>query len=199
METIRISGKKVKITCTREDLFAYDLAVPVDIETADGKRRLRSLLRDACGFDPDSGRLFVQIYESAAGGCELFVTLTDNTIGGEGEKMPRQMTSAQVKTPAPPRRQTPTPTAYVFPDFGALLAVCERLLRSPGCCGGETSAYAGRGGGYYLLTYDAGKRLDIVCGEYGGERCPRGTEAYLYEHGALLCGGDAVEKLAELL
>ncbi len=193
METIRISESKVKIMCTEEDLRAYDLGMPVDIETAKGKRRLRRLLSDACGFDANEGHLFVQIYESVTGGCELFVTLTETMIGGDGMFLPRQLTGAP--SPTQSTRQK-TPVAYLFPDFDALLAICGRLAGPPRLVERDAAAYSA-GGNYYLLTYGGDSRLDVICGEYDGKRCSRGADAYLAEHGQLICR-DAVDRLSDL-
>lgn len=188
METIKISERKLKIMMTEDDLQKYDMALPVDVETLCGRQRLRRVLRDACcdaGFDADSARAFVQIYESAHGGCELFVTLPGKSVGGEGNMTPRSF--------LPRTRQERG--IYEFPDLDSLLAVCRRLDR-PGRA--DTAAYAGRDGGYYLLTYESESKLDAICGEYGGERCISFAEAYLTEHCSLICERDAVGVLGAL-
>lgn len=188
METIKISGKKLKIMCTEDDLERYELSVPVDVASASGRERLRRLLRDACGdndFDPSEGRVFVQIYESAAGGCELFVTQRNKSGCGVDAMTPRIIPKSRSER-----------GIYAFPDFNSLLAVCGRLAR-PGRAG--SAAYAGHGGGYYLLTYESESRIDAICGEYGGERCGETALAFLSEHCDCICKSDAVGVLAELV
>ncbi len=81
MELIVISDSQIKLTLTPEDLDRY----PPDAEEG---ALLRAILRDAAGigtrnhasaalpagFADRGGRLFVQMYPSRRGGCELFVT-----------------------------------------------------------------------------------------------------------------------------
>ena len=187
METIKIGEKKLKIMLTEADLRRYDLSVPVDVASVAGRERLRRILRDACGefeFDPDSGRVFVQIYESTAGGCELFVTQREKLRGGES--MTPRVSMPKMKSEH---------GVYAFPDLDSLLAVCGRLAR-PGRA--DTSAYVGHGGGYYLLTYEPESRLDAICGEYGGERCGDAAVAFLSEHCDCICRTDAVGVLGRL-
>ena len=188
METIKISEKKLKIMCTEEDLERYGLSVPVDVTSAAGRDHLRRLLHDACGdidFDPSEGRVFVQIYESVAGGCELFVTQYEN-FSCEVDAMTPRMISK-------PRSER---GIYAFPDLNSLLAVCGRLSR-PGRA--ASAAYRGRGGGYYLLTYEPESKIDAICGEYGGERCVTAADAYLTEHCECICRADAVVVLGRLV
>ena len=188
METIKISERKLKIMLTAEDLSGYELSVPVDVSSEYGRARLRRVLRDACtggSFDPDAGRVFVQIYESASGGCELFVTQYEKFSPGEAVMAPR-VTLPKTRTER---------GIYAFPDLDSLLALCERLSR-PGRAG--SAAYAGRDGGYYLITYESEPKLDAIIGEYGGERCGRAADAYLSEHCDLICKGDAVGILGAL-
>lgn len=190
METIRISERKVKIMLTEDDLSRYDLSLPVDVATDAGRFRMRRLIRDACGgedFDPDSGRIYVQIYESARGGCELFVTRRESSGGGK-----RVMMTPQRSYISRTRQER---GVYAFPDLESLLAVCGRLAAQVRA---ETSAYAGDGGRYYLLTYEPESKLDAICGEYGGERCLPSAEAYLSEHCSLICEKNAAAVLGAL-
>ncbi len=188
METIKISERKLKIMLTAEDLSDYELSVPVDVASGYGRARLRRILRDACpsgGFDPGDGHIFVQIYESASGGCEMFVTQYEKNRPGEAAMTPR--------TNVPKTRAERG--IYAFPDLDSLLAVCGRLSRQ-GRSG--SAAYADHGGGYFLITYEPEPRLDAIVGEYGGERCGRAADAYVSEHCDLICKGDAVGVLGAL-
>ncbi len=185
METIKISERKLKIMLTEEDLSEYDLSVPVDVTSSFGRERLRRILRDACG-GKSLDRAFVQIYESNAGGCELFVTQYEKFRPGEVKMTPR-VTAPKTRTER---------GIYAFRDFNSLLAACGRLSR-PGRLG--SAVYADREGGYYLLTYESESKLDAICGEYGGQRCGRAADAYLAEHCDCICKGDAVGILGALL
>ena len=83
MELIKISDSKLKIALTPTDMEKYSL----DIQTMDyDKTQTRSafwqLLDEAkhkTGFDAASEKIFVQIYSSAGGGCEMYVTKLKKT------------------------------------------------------------------------------------------------------------------------
>ena len=189
METIRISEKKLKIMLCPADMWRYDLSVPIDIESQNGKNRLRRILRDACGenFDPDTGELLVQIYESA-GGCELFVTRSDDICGGGSMGMTNL-------TKTPTQKSRLGPYVYEFPDLPSLLSVCTRIrMRKHQNNTYNTAAYADDRA-YYLLACDS---LDAVCGEYDGRRLPDIARAYLSEHATCICRHNAAEVLSEL-
>ena len=186
METIRISDKKLKIMLCPNDLWRYDLSVPIDITSSAGKTRLRRLLRDACGdgFRVGDGELLVQIYESA-GGCELFVTRCEPSCGGV------EMTN--LSKPAAQKSKR-SPSVYEFSDLSSLLSLCG-ILRERRCgTPSDSSAYAD-GSAYYLSTSDS---CDIVAAEYGGVRLGELAGAYLAEHATCICRHDAVELLASL-
>ena len=74
METIRIDEDRMKVVLTKEDLARYGLSGrPLDPESEEVSRALRRLAADA-GFTAGEGKLYLQLYESREGGCELFVT-----------------------------------------------------------------------------------------------------------------------------
>ncbi len=88
MELIVISQSKLKIMLTAPDMQYYELQGNhincVDEET---RRAFRHIFDDArlqVGFDTAGERLFVQLYASRDGGCEIFVTkLGHEETGGE--------------------------------------------------------------------------------------------------------------------
>lgn len=198
METIRISEKKIKIMLCQTDMWRYDLSVPIDITSEGGKHRLRRLLRDACcgasgdgadaDFDPDSGELLVQIYESRSG-CELFVTRC-----GEGRGDAAVTESARTQ-PKKARIYARRENVYKFGDMDALLALCSRVAKR-GRTRAVSTVYEERGA--YFLTYDGD--IDALCAEYGGEDLGSSPLlfAYLTEHASRICGGDAVGVLSAL-
>ena len=78
MELLVISKSKLKIMLTAPDMIKYDLTVPqTESLSVHDREALRHLFRDAkaeIGFDTEGARLFVQLYSSKEGGCEIFVT-----------------------------------------------------------------------------------------------------------------------------
>ena len=78
MELILISDSKLKIMLTRDDLRLYSIDCDtLDYENTETRRAFWSILDEAkhrTGFDAASEKVFVQVYPSKAGGCEMYVT-----------------------------------------------------------------------------------------------------------------------------
>ena len=158
MELLVISKSKLKIMLTVPDMIKYDLTAPqTESLSVHDREALRHLFRDAkaeIGFDTEGARLFVQLYSSREGGCEIFVT----KLPEDKSAMPvweREQTDAQGEFSADPweqhlsalsgSRQTSEDRliqaiynfkeqnapcachAYCFSSLPPLLAVCRRL------------------------------------------------------------------------
>ena len=77
MELILISNSKLKIMLDEEDMREYRIGEDSDCAEPDTRKALRHLLdraRDEVGFNTDGSEIFVQLYTSKRGGCELFIT-----------------------------------------------------------------------------------------------------------------------------
>ena len=78
MEFIKIHGKKLKIALDAEELRRYGLTVAeLDYRKVETKRALWQMLGEAkksCGFDASGESLYVEVYPSRQGGCEIFVS-----------------------------------------------------------------------------------------------------------------------------
>lgn len=77
MELILISNTKLKIMLNEDDMRQYKIGNEADCAEADTRRAIRSLLeraKEQVGFNTDGEEIFVQLYTSKKGGCELFVT-----------------------------------------------------------------------------------------------------------------------------
>lgn len=77
MELILISNAKLKIMLNENDMQKYHIGRESDCAQAATRKAIRSLLdcaRDQIGFNTDGEEIFVQLYTSKHGGCELFVT-----------------------------------------------------------------------------------------------------------------------------
>ena len=213
MELIVISDLQIKLTLTRDDLGKY----PPNAETGEIFRKILhdagQLARDKSGAAPlpdgfehgGGGRLYVQIYPSRGGGCELFVTrLPLCAADGRGEagylEEGKESLFRPVVIPSPARRYV-----YAFDSLGLLLRCCAGLSSMPRADAEETfgtaplwadsAAYFSRDRRlcYLVLSEDT-----PAVGEYLGALCPDGTYAYINEHCTLLCSGNAVVKLGEL-
>lgn len=194
MELLRINDKKLKILLTKEDMTAYSLtAETLDYNNTETKRAFWSILDEAkhkTGFDAAKDKIYVQIYPSRGGGCELYVTkLTDG-----------KHASARLMTEKPPAEKL----LFRFETLGDLLAACACLAE----CGfaEDSSAYAETHTCYLALekaweeeekkTLRQPTSADLVA-EFGKRLSPT-YEAFLSEHAECICPHNAVERLAAL-
>ncbi len=80
MELIPINDSKLKIMLDEIDMKEYRLGAESDCADTETRRAIRDILdlaRDRVGFNTEGAEIFVQLYTSKKGGCELFVTKGD--------------------------------------------------------------------------------------------------------------------------
>ncbi len=188
MDLLRIGDTKLKVTLTEEDMEKYRLdRETMDYDTTETRSALWQILDEAkhsTGFDAGGERLFVQVYPSRGGGCELYVTLLSREDEEEREEEATVRGGVQ--------------SLYRFESLSHLLAAC-RLLHGLGYIG-ESAAYT-EGGAYFLTVSQSlvGDLPEYSFLEEYGTRTPCGARlAYLSEHGRCLEGHAAVETLAPL-
>ncbi|MBE6616733.1 MAG: adaptor protein MecA [Ruminococcaceae bacterium] len=182
MELIVISDSKFKLMLTSSDMASY---------TGNTKEILREIINDAqtkCGYAPISGRVFIQMYPSREGGCELFVTKLehhDNIKMHRGE----ERALAEYKKYIPKEKRI----IYSFDEMSYLLGCCYGLWQT-GYLGAST-AYVDRDRHNYYLMLD---NETHIAGENMGSLCPGYTYYYINEHCDVICGEQAAEKLGRL-
>ncbi len=191
MELIQISESKLKIMLSDRDMAKYALdALDDDPSREDTRRALRLMLsdlREMSGFDTSGERIFVQMYPSRDGGCEVFVT----KLGAEKGDLTTVGSPAGTDV-----RKIPTACAYGFDSFGGMLAVCRYLYNCRADCRGDGIAYRDERGNYYLS-------LPAHCSfahseEFSKTISPSQLDAYIAEHGRCLIERGAVEILGKL-
>lgn|GEM_PF-1814254 len=78
MKLYRQGEGAIRIRLTKEDLEAYSMtAEDLDYDSAQGKRVIWELFdkaRRETGFDAAGEKIYIQLYPTDRGGCELFVT-----------------------------------------------------------------------------------------------------------------------------
>ena len=193
MELILISNTKLKIMLDESDMRKYHIENECDCAEGSTRRAIRSLLecaRDQIGFNTDGEEIFVQLYTSKQGGCELFVTkcntdrdrqdelkstISDESAKGSKRKkqasLPEQLSETREKNNLPEklpvrlpqsRREGFTRLAYSFPDLSSLLTVCKILSLAE--IYPESRAFSDGEGNFYLLLMGEGlkafSRLD---------------------------------------
>ncbi|MBQ7500828.1 MAG: adaptor protein MecA [Clostridia bacterium] len=197
MELILITGRKLKIMLTADDMKAYRLDCSnMDYDNTETRRAFWSILDEAkhrTGFDAASERVMIRVFPCRSGGCEMFVTkLTERkgsnivSISGAEEKDENELYGI-----------------YSFTDINDLLKVCDILARS-GFTGRSEAYYSDTDltekKRYYLLLFcrsSESKRFAFI-NEYGKELRSGIRESYIKEHCVCLCPDNAVEILSEL-
>ncbi len=210
MELIRISSSKLKIMLTGEDMKKYALdAESADYDNTATRRAFWTILDDVknqSGFNAAGDRIFIQLYPSKDGGCEMFVTKMgllcamneDEKKGAalSGEKVPMTLIE---KSHEGGRERV---GSYVFGELSSLLAVCRQLCARK--WRGKSEAYRGRDGRCYLIlserTRDMSATLDRLSfiTEFGKSENNETVRLYIREHGECICARDAVQTLGVL-
>lgn len=184
MELILIDDNKLKIMLSADDMKLYDITCEtIDYDDCFSRRAFRDILseaRERTGFDAGKNKVYVQVYPSKAGGCEMFVTKL--TPGTDGEY--------DCDTGA--KKQT-RKCIYRFDALGDMMKVCREMKN----CGYErcSAAYADGGNGRYYLITDTEIPL---FGEFYGRQCRMNSIHYINEHCRKLCD-NAVTVLGELM
>lgn len=211
MELIKVSTAKLKVILSAEDMGECGIT-PDELGNAmpQARRVFRRILDKAktqTGFETGDGRLYVRVFESADGGCELFVSKKVVMLP-EPDDTPRGRTY-----------RTPTRTitdAYIVTvtDFEDLAALCLRLHET--CFAGCSALY------YYddayrlylhfsrlFPTFDESAAEEDTCdtlnrfsfiGDYGQTVCADAAGlALLRERGEHIAENDAVKRIAEAI
>ncbi len=176
METIRIGDDRLKIMLTKEDLARYDLGGrPLDPDSEEVGKALRRLVLDA-GFEGGEGRLYLQLYESKEGGCELFVT-----------RLPAE--AAEVSEE---EEEAPPSAAYLrFASLSDAVLLAKRLTGG----GAIPESRLLHEGGVWYLAFPHGSPA-AAC-DYG-DTLPASAAAYITEYGKTVLGQNAIEALSAL-
>ncbi len=195
MELIVISDDKLKIMLSEEDMQRYHISGDeFDYSKLSTRTILKSILTDAknlTGFDTEGERFFVQLFTSAHGGCELFIT--------KGEQDDYTTDTPSEKKPPSPRRTYQS--LYSFDSFYNLISSCRRLM--PFGEDIDSTAYSDISGRYFLSLKHANlspyTRLDkfTFLLEYGKRENAESFERYIQEYGNWICK-DAVSILGLL-
>ncbi len=188
MEWIRISQNKLKLMLTAEDVRRYALSADAEAgETVPDKSAFRAILTDVrgmCGFDAAEDKVYIQMYPSKEGGCELFVT----RMG---------LLTLKDAAPALPVRHRAEPAAFCFEETDDLLTVCRVLVTRR--YRGKSAAWQDEKGRFWLFLTESGARgaFDFI-GEFGRRLPAVDVLPFLPEHGRPICRERAVETLANI-
>lgn len=78
MELLLISSSKLKVTLSESDMQSYSLTCDtLDYDNTETRRAFWDIFdvaKHETGFDAASDRVFIQVYPSKSGGCEMYIT-----------------------------------------------------------------------------------------------------------------------------
>ena len=216
MELIRISDSKLKITLTSDDMAQYELdCETMDYDNTDTRRAFREIFDHAksiTGFDTAGDRLFIQLYPSREGGCEMYVTKLGLICAEKRERggdrshatLPQSITEAEEETspyPVPHGSGERDRTgAYRFEQLEHMLCVCRQLSRRG--YASHSSAYRDEKNRYFLILRERAGAFGAPCGEFsfisefGIPENAEHVRIYISEHGTPICEGNAVNMLS---
>ena len=203
MELIVIGENRLKIMLTGEDMARYDLTEPEPLGEAAGgvtphtREVLRHIFADAhseIGFDTEGERLFVQLYASKGGGCEIFVT----KLGETGEARLLKKIFLENETSCTVQEQT---ICLYLHGFNDLTALCRRLADT-GFRGSSRLYISPRNAGAWYLFLSipvvSGKRHPFPFLYEYGEEAGSDIGMYLGEYGQMICDEGAVELMGQM-
>ena len=223
MELILINSSKLKIMLNENDMKEYSIGSDSDCVEPGVRKAIRSLLeraRDQVGFNTEGDEIFVQLYASKKGGCELFVTKTGDTEAKESEE--KAISSAKkllrdVSNSLPARieqedsgKKLPLPQGkdsltFSFDRSEHLLKACQILSANKEAFGDiKSSAMTDGGGSFYLTLRNVGmsafSRLDRLTFllEFGKKEDTERIDSYISEYGRVICRNNAIETLGAL-
>lgn len=199
MEWIRISDNKLKIMLTAEDARRYALncegADYAESHTREAFRAILTDVRAESGFDTSDEKIYIQMYPSKEGGCELFVTrmglLTEKESSKASEKK-----KAAIHIPLPRKRSM----AFLFEELEHLLSLCRRLSAQKYI--GESEAWQEENGDWWLILSSKDHTLlqekYQFIHEYSKLFSGEDVRLFLSEHGKCICPQNAVFILSKL-
>ena len=186
MELIPINESKLKIMLDEIDMKEYRLCAESDCAELETRRAIRDILdaaRDQIGFNTEGAEIFVQLYTSKRGGCELFVTKGSPKERSESNELYKTDRISPVVQPKgnqasqqskPKKKEGARPTsgaltirtgglpdakdacslAFYFSRLSDLCRTCKSLQKRKSNL--KSSAYYDDKEGFYLLLYDTG-------------------------------------------
>ncbi len=198
MELILISDSKLKIMLSAEDMRLHGITCDtLDKGSITSRKAFWNIMDEAklqTGFDPAGSKLFVQMYPSKTGGCELFVTrLGSKSTDTKVRRSQAVPISESVLTPPHnPFYTDAEQCIYAFDEMNELLLGCRRLSALGDPPAARAYADEERHRFYLVLAADA-----PILAEYNGTRCRPRDFAYIEEHCRLFCA-DAIPLLSPL-
>ena len=227
MELIPINESKIKIMLNESDMKAYNIGDEADCANRETRIAIRNILdraKEQIGFNTEGSEIFVQLYTSKNGGCELFVTKGSDSsaerdkVHTEHQKPIRKRAkrdlsvdeydkeclalSVRDKLLPSNKDKQQIKMVFSFESLDNLCAASKRISKLPKQY--ESAVYRGYGDDYYLLLtsldLSAYSRLDPIAliSEYGKRERGDIFSMYLGEHCKKICESGAIETFSRL-
>ena len=190
MELLLINEHKLKIMLTAKDMDSYGLTKErFDYSNTETRKALWDIFDYAkyqTGFDAASDKIYIQVFTSEYGGCEMFVTKP-------AQRKCEDEVSFKIE------KQELFYRVYSFANLENLLSLCRVLsLRDLAV---ESSVYSD-GTIYYLVLCSRQRQGELseytVIEDYCIKREKDDKVFYIREHCSVICKGDAIDVLAPL-
>ncbi len=220
MEMIPISNSKLKIMLDESDMREYNIGTEADCASNETRHAIRNILdvaKTQIGFNTEGEEIFVQLYTSKSGGCELFVTksgMCDNAEQKNDKKSKKResvskKSSSEGCTALSLKKEELTRSSkrdygrmiFSFESIDLLCTVCRTIASKK--TEYESRAYFDEYGTYYLVLNNIGLTAYSRIGplsfilEYGQRERSDHALTYLFEHGKVICPEHAVEILSQ--
>lgn len=191
MDILKIGDDSLKVMLTADDLILYSLDYDIlNSKTEYSMEVLKEIIRDAgekCGFDSDLSKLFVQLYASSKGECEIYA----KRISDSGTVTPDcNIRSAEYRII--PVIHDKGIFIYSFDEMENMIHTCNRLTYSK--YKGDSTAYKDICGRTCFLLLEEKSPFPE---EFGGQLCGKNVSYYIHEHCSLICS-NAVSVLGNL-
>ncbi len=222
MELIPINNSKLKIMLDVSDMKEYNIGEDADCASNETRHAIRSILdraRAQIGFNTEGSEIFVQLYTSKSGGCELFITkgetsnskLADQKSEKKGKKRTdTQKSAASECRNALSERKESLPAhlrmeyqrlIFSFDSLRELCKVCKILCMRRIML--VSHAYCGEKNDFFLILENTGMsaysqldRLTFIS-EFGKRVKHEHVYTYLSEYGRPICKDNAIEILSK--
>lgn len=230
MELIVISSNKLKIMLDEGDMRKYSIGNDTDCAEPSTRRAIRRLLdcaKEQIGFNTEGEEIFVQLYTSKHGGCELFVTKTKDSLDSDLEEKRRiaaqklidSISSSSKGLPSEKRSSSlvlrdkhqasssqlsaqKRSVAYSFGSLRELCQACKALYRMNISI--DSRVYSDSNKIYYLILsgteVNPYSRLDkySILSEFGNKESVDTLTTYIQEHGRTICEENAIQSLHDM-
>ncbi len=161
-----------------------------DVMTRSAFREILSDIKQESGFDAKEDKVYIQMYPSKQGGCELFVTKI-------GLLLSEDLPSFEPNPPVPSKKRPPKEmySYYLFQDVHTLILLCRRLLTEKHAL--KCIAFLDECDRWWLCVTTGWEQKGVLphfLSEYGKEMPHEQAMLYLDEHAKQMCS-NAVQQL----